>query len=228
MVLIGIFRPLKNHLFIFLIIWLIGQTCLIYSPLPLQKKLLEGIHLVLSLLAAHGLFVIYQNLKRKSYWQKNIVLKNKFLWISIFIFLFCFSNIIFISRDIKIYQASRHFIPQDLIKTMTWLNKNSPKESNILANPDYWETNNLIPVFALRKVYIGHMCETVYFETKRKELFWFFSNNEYDLEKEKWLKDKNINYILVHENAKNIFQPKEKLYLKNIFENNTVSVYQTL
>ncbi len=224
-VIIGIYFLVKNkkinHFSLFLITWLLAQITLIYLPFPLQRRMSEGLHLVICILAAFGVFVLYQKIKRQ---EKFIFLKNKFLWIVLFIFLFTCSNIFIVSQDIIFFSHKSVSLRQEIIASMTWLKENSLKNSAVLSSPDL-EINNLVPAFAVRKVYAGHGCETAYFARKIKEVDWFFETNDYDQKKQKFLKENNLNYVLIYKED-HLFQPEKKEYLKKVFENNLVGVYR--
>lgn len=211
-----------NNSFTFLITWLGSQTFLIYSPLPLQRKMSEGLHIVICFLASLGIYALYQKIKRRPVW-----LKNKFLWIIIFISLFCFSNIFILAKD-SAYSTHPYFsIPQEIMEAMSWLKKISLKESIVLNNYNPL-TANLIPGFAERKVYAGHKYETAYAETKIKEVLWFFKTNNHDKNKQVFLKTNKIDYIFFYKENENIFQPQEKKYLKRVFKNKRANIYQTI
>ena len=44
--------------------------------------------------------------------------------------------------------------------------------------------------------------------------------------KEVFLEQNKINYIFIHKADENIFQSQEKGYLKQVFENDKISIYQ--
>ena len=183
LVIIGVYSILKNKKFnnysLFLITWLISQIFLVYSPLPLQRKLSEGLHLILCVLATLGLFFLYQKLIKVSFWQKSVWLKNKFLWLILFMILFSFSNIYIIARDIKYFSHPCLSVEKSVIQSMTWLRKNS-SEQNIILSDTGLIIGNLLPAFAVRKVYAGHGAETAYAKNKEKEVSWFLGTNNHD------------------------------------------------
>lgn len=218
--LMGIYIFLKNKspYLPLLISWLMVHVALLLLPLPLQRKMTEGLHLVLSIFAVEGIWFIH---------QKFNLLKYKFLWFIVFILLFNFSNIFIIKRDIKYYQTPYFSISKELISSMKWLRINSPEEANIISNSDM-VTNNLIPAFSVRKIYFGHRIETIQARRKEKEVSWFFKTNKNDDEKYSFLQKENLDYIFINKEEENIFRPEEKQYLKKVFENTSTSIYQVL
>ena len=208
----------KSSYFLLLIAWLIVNIALLSFPLPLQRKMTEGLHIILSIFAIEGIWLIH---------QKFNLLKNKFLWLIIFILLFNYSNIFIIKRDIDYYKTSYFSIPKELISSMEWLRINSPEEANVISNSDMI-TNNLIPAFSVRKIYFGHRIETIQAERKEKEISWFFGTNKDDSEKYSFLQKENLDYVFINKKEEYTFHPKEKPYLKIIFDNNAASIYQVL
>ncbi len=215
---IYVFLKKKSSYLPLLIAWLMVHLALLCLPLPLQRKMTEGLHIILCVFAVEGIWLIH---------QKFNLLKYKFLWLVIFIFLFNFSNIFIIKRDINYYKTSYFSIPKELISSMKWLRINSPKEANVISNSDMI-TNNLIPAFSVRKIYFGHRIETIQAAKKEKEVSWFFETNKNDDEKYSFLQKEKLDYVFINKKEEYIFHPREKPYLKIIFDNNTASIFQVL
>lgn len=220
-----------NIVFLFLCIWLISHIVLIYSPLPFQRRMIEGLHIVISIFATFSIFLFYKNAKN---YLKSIL-------IVLFIFVLAFSNIYNIARDIKMFKTSYLSVPEKLITAMQWLKNNTLKNA-IILNTSEVHTGNLIPAFAIRKTYIGHGVETAYAQQKQQEVTWFFNTNNNDKAKYDFLKKNNINYVFFSKGEEDSqlpkesreseeavgFQPQEKNYLKLVYENKFVNIYKVL
>ncbi|MBU4369348.1 hypothetical protein KKG58_01130 [Patescibacteria group bacterium] len=215
---IYIFLKKKSPYLPLLTAWLMVHIALLCLPLPLQRKMTEGLHIILCIFAVEGIWIIH---------QKFNLLKHKFLWIFIFIFFFNFSNIFIIKRDINYYKTSYFSIPKELISSMKWLRINSSEEANIISGSDM-VTNNLIPAFSVRKIYFGHRIETIQAARKEKEVSWFFETNKNDDEKYSFLQKENLNYIFINKKEEYVFRPEEKEYLKKVFENNAASIFKVI
>jgi len=201
-----------------LIAWLMVHIALLCLPLPLQRKMTEGLHIILCIFAVEGIWIIH---------QKFNLLRYKFLALVVFILLFNSSNTFIMKRDIDYYKTSYFSIPKELISSMKWLRINSPEEANIISTSDMI-TNNLIPAFSVRKVYFGHRIETIQATKKEEEVSWFFQTNKDDDKKYSFLQKENLNYVFINKKEEYIFNPEEKSYLKNIFENNAASIFKVL
>lgn len=230
---IGVFQSIKQKgdRFSFLVVWFFSQMVLIYSPLPLQRRLTEGLHVVITILAIIGIFTLYNFLKGKITYQKFLKFFGpslKFFFISLFVLFFGLSNLAIISNDILLILKKELFFDKEKKEAMQWLKRNTREDDIILANP-YWN-GNFIPGIAVRRVYIGHGVETAYSSIKEKELRWFFKDNENDSKKYQFLKKKGIDYLFYsdEEMALGQFNPEQKHYLKKVFEQRGVTIYQVV
>lgn len=236
LVLIGLWYLVKkqlNQVGLFLTTWLLAQAIILFSPIPLRIKLLEGFHFIICIFATLGLFHLYQTLKTSRSKILPRVIKfltepeSRVLLLIIFILFFTFSNLY--SLIYEAFYTSPVYISQAKIEAITWLKKNTPSESIIFSH--YSEkSGGLIPVFSIRKVYAGHWAETVAFRKKIMEIRWFFEKNNYDLAKKEFLKENKINYLFYSNEEKELgnFQPDEKFYLKKLFENSEAKIYQVI
>lgn len=213
---------------LFLIIWLPVHIILIYSPIPLQRRLIEGLHLIICILATIGLFVIGQKIKNTYLYKKWLTntINNKtinFVLSLGFLILIMSSNVLWLYADsTHFFRVTMTTITQDEFSSLQWIKQNTPQTTIILASD--LDINNIIPGMALRKVYIGHICETLFCKNKIQQTKWFWETNDNDQKKIEFLRKNNINY-LVDCLENNIFQPQAKDYLEMVFKNNTISVY---
>jgi hypothetical protein len=217
----------------FLIIWLIIQTLLIYSPNPLQRRMSEGLHIVLSLLAVIALFALSQKKNSPTKMGKMIAYfyKNKIFLTIIFIVFFTFSNFFNIARDILFYYQENIYLylPTAKQQAFSWIKNNTVNNSIFLAHPN---TNNFIAGNTGRFVYAGHTTETPFYEVKANQTRWFFEGNTGDEKKRDFLKQNNIDYIYYsdwekfYSKNKRQFNPSEKNYLKLVYNNDLVQIYK--
>jgi hypothetical protein len=224
----------KNTKYYFLIIWLIVQTALIYSPTNLQRRMSEGLHIVLCLLAVIAIFALIKNIRKKSKHNRLdkitiFIYNNKILLIIIFLIFFSFSNILNVARDIVYYQKEHilFYLPIEKKDSFDWIKNNTDRKALFLSHTT---TSNFIAGNTGRFVYAGHTTETPFFEFKEKQIKWFFGTNNEDEKKIDFLKSNNINFIYYSDweqtNNKNGFKPKEKKYLQLVYKNNIVEIYK--
>jgi len=219
-----------NNKHIFLAVWLIVQFSLLYSPLPFQRRLMQGLQIPMIILAVYAIYhlnlIIKSNIKPKKY---NYYFKNKYLAIIIFIIFFTPSNLYNLTRDIVVFKKTypQLYIHNDIIAGYNWLKQNTSPDDVILSD---LYNGNLIPGHIGRKIFVGHGVETLFFESKLGLMAWFFSTNNYDLKKQIFLRQNSINYIFFSPNEKGIgdFNPSSKKYLKLTFKQNETEIYQVI
>ena len=218
-----------NHLFLF--IWLIVQSILIYSPFSFQRRLTAGLQLPLTFFALFALFYFYNFLKKKlSASTFNIFVNNKILWFFLFIPLFFFSNLYTLAVDFSyVYlKDSSNYYPSSEIAAMRWLKNNLKENVLILARPAY--SAHILPGLAGKNVYAGHQVETVNYQEKKLAAEWFYKTNDFDAQKIDFLTQNKISHIYYGQPEQKLgdFIPDEKKYLKKIYENSDVAVYEVM
>jgi len=218
-----------NNKMAFLTIWLISSFILIYSPLTFQRRLTEGLIFPLIIFSFIFLVLAYGYLKNKigsSLLYRAIffvifltlfILPNFFIYYENFLFLnyFRFSD----ADEVAI------FLDQDTTPAVNWY-KNQATSSDLVLTSFY--SGNYLAGLAGKKVYLGHKIETIYYFEKKELVDWFFKENQEDLAKQEFLRNKHIGYIYYSEAEKKLgdFSPSQKDYLKQVFSNNEVTIYK--
>ncbi|MFA6215803.1 MAG: hypothetical protein WC768_04515 [Patescibacteria group bacterium] len=232
--LVGIYFLFKdktelNNKIIFIIVWFTAQFFLIYSPVNFQRRLTEGLHFPLVVLAAVGLFAAYNSAKQQKTKLSKFIFSWRYVALFILIFLFSGSNIFALATDFFIYRngLTYSYLDKDVVAAASWL-KNIPPDKVIFNSADY--IINILPAFSSRKVYVGHGVETPSFGRKQLEVNLFFQRNrEPEVERDFLLK-RNTGYIFYSISEKELgsYNPDVKAYLKKVFENPQVKIYQVL
>jgi len=117
------------------------------------------------------------------------------------------------------------FIASPQAEAARWLAAES-HQSIVLAS---YQTGNYLPTVADVRTFIGHGPETIESETKMAMLSKFFTLDD-DNFRRKLLLDYRINYLFYGpaEQALGSFSPATTPYLKNVYDNGTVQIYQVL
>ena len=119
------------------------------------------------------------------------------------------------------------YLSDNEVEALNWLKDNTKKET-VLSNR---HIGNYIPRMSGNKVFIGHWAQTIKFEQKIEIVNNFFNqDNEY---RKSILKEYNIKYLYYGKDEKSLgnFNPdsaESKDYLKKVFENNEVKVYEVI
>ena len=213
----------------FIAIWFMVQLFLLYIPLAFQRRLAQNFHFPVTILAIVGICSIYRFLSRKfSDKSANLLLNNKILMGLLFIIFLAFSNIYVLANDVLLYQNNSYpyfYLTDEYSQVMVWLENNISLNDVVLSE----EINgNFIPGMSGRKVYLGHGVETLDYENKLEKVEWFFEKDEESAEKKEFLEENNITYLFWSDAEKGLgsFDPKNKEYLKEVFSNQTVTIYQ--
>ena len=234
---LGIYFLVKNKKITnkhrFLLIWFLVNFSLIYGPFPFHSRYTQGLHVILVIFTASGLFDFYQHLKNKlSARVFNFWIKNSALWLILFLVLFTPSTLYSLGRDVRLFlkpsvvMVGYLFLSNDFLKATTWLSFQDPEQVVLAADT----TSKFIPGFSNQRVYLAHGIETLFFTAKEKELHYFYGSNNDDSNKLRFLKKAGIDYVLYSSYEKELgdFNPQEKDYLKPVFIAGEVSLYQVL
>lgn len=219
----------SNNL-LFAACWLIGGLILIYIPLNFQKRLLEGLQFPMIILAALTLISFSRAEKVKRLINRiNVRLLVFFL----FLLFFCLSSFYILIFDLVILSQSNNpevketfYLSKNELLAFDWLKNQTDFNAKILSV--YYSGQN-IPAYTARKVYFGNYYETIFFESKKQEVTAFFHDNNGEWRKN-FLKKNQIDYLYYgpKEKASGSFEPPAKDYLKMVYSNDEVAIYQVV
>ena len=113
-------------------------------------------------------------------------------------------------------------------KAFDFLNNNTENNSGVLAS---YTIANYLPVHTNNRVYFGHFLQTPEADKKIELLYGFFGNLFSESEAEKFIVSNNIDYIWWGIEEKEITAKTEEKtlkysFLKPVYENETVTIYQ--
>ena len=211
----------KHPLFfrrLFLVVWAFSVPFLIYAPLTFQRRLIEGVHIPLSLLSVLGIFFLMQKLK----WDKR--------WaVLVFILLLLPGNLAVLFKDMNYLKQNvskesvAGFLDKDIYTALQWLESNTGTQDVVLAD---YEIGNYIPAISGNTVYIGHSQQTIDFWGKWALVKRFFDKGSTHDFRKKFLKSAGIAFIVYSWKERKIgkFNPEGALYLKTVYSNETVSI----
>ncbi|MBU1179530.1 hypothetical protein KJ885_01155 [Patescibacteria group bacterium] len=204
----------------FLLIWLIGHFSLLFLPVSVQGRFLEGYWLVLVILGSYTL----SGWLKKRQW----IIKDKLYSVLLFIVCFGLSYVLVIFLDLRnvYFQGNLVYIKKDSVVAMKELKKIAGKDDLVLA--DIYNSS-LIPGIALRRVFAGHAVETINFKEKYEILKRFMISTDPE-EREAILQNNKIKYFFYDNSYKEYWawKPDEEKYLKKVYELNDFRIYKVL
>lgn len=216
----------QNNYWRFLSLWIIIGWLLLFAPFSFQRRLVNGLHLPMVILGFSGLLIILGWLKE--IWPSLVkkIFGQSVLWVlAIFLLTITTFYNLFFEITIFNYRSAPQFISKSVYEAMFWLKDNVAKDQVILAEPI---NGNIIPALSANPVYIGHGHQTIDWTFKLYDVKnWFFLTNQGDIAKKAWLNQAGIDYVFFssRERALGKFQPSEKDYLKQVYNQGGVEIY---
>lgn len=202
------------------VIWFLVVCVLLFLPFQFQRRMLNGAHIPLALLATLGVKVLYER------WRDRRFMVMTGAWM---LLLGLFGSTFYLIGEQAIFVAERKFplyVSRDTADAIFWLRDATPRDAVILAAP---LNGNLIPALSARRVYAGHGHQTVESLQKRAFLYrWFFTEKSNDRVREFFFRNEGITYLLWTPLERQLgdFHPEEKPYLREVYRNGDVRVYQ--
>lgn len=211
---------------LFLIGWCLAVPLLVYLPFNLQRRLVLGAQLPLSILAALGWWHLY--LRRSPEGASGPGGVSLFWRIGSMglVLLFSLSNLMILSGAFLTLRqtAPPLFQPGKLVEAADWLGQHLAADEVVLAA---YETGNYLPTRMAGRVFVGHGPETVNADQKRAMVEQFFSAGQDDFRRQLW-RDYGITYLFYGpaEQALGDFSPAGAPYLAEVYNNGLVSIYR--
>ena len=202
---------------------------MVFSPLPFQRRFLEGIFIPLVIFAAPQLLTVYQ--KGLLYFNKKVFVA-RWLFLPVFIFFLSITNLYLVYQDLTAFsykpQESPFYIYQQDQKGLDFLKAQSGERDVILADGFY---SPLIPGLIDRTVYFGHAVGTALTINPEQKMFevrkFFLEDN--DQYREDFLKKNKIKYLFLGKKgaeASDFEKWDEKNYLAKIYDKNQVKIFR--
>lgn len=203
-----------------ILIWVFATAILIYSPSDFQRRMIEGVHIPIAILATAGIFVIIEGLKKEI---RLLILYGSVL-------VLCLSSFYTISKDFEQIGADNsanyyYFISKAESDGIKWLKDNTNDSDGILSN---WFFGNLIPGLTGRRVYLGHKAQSGKFDKKIQLINAFLLDTNL-ISSAAFLKENNISYIFLGNSDSMLtygFRPENNPFLKEVYSKNGVWIYK--
>lgn len=193
-----------------LLTWLVATIVLIYSPLTWQRRLIEGAHVVLVLIAMVGLFPLLSWLRpRAPNWLR------RYAWgtvtaVIVAVPLFGLSTGANLVRDFVLYtmrfprSIPRHafYYPIPARNAMQWIRAHAPLGT---ATFTVGLDGNFLPMYAARQSVLGHGVATVRFVEKYRTTYALVSGEISLADARAFLDRERVRYILITDASRNLW-----------------------
>jgi hypothetical protein len=201
----------------YLLLWFGVTPLLVYLPLAIQRRFLDGYQVVVALLA--GIGVVWLLERFPSGWRLPVATAGV-LFVSL-------TNLMLLAGSISIVSARQqpHFHPEYEVAAYDWLAENASSRQVVLSA---YATGNVLPAYAPLNVFVGHGSETVNFTEKMTLVERFFAINTPNDWRRSLLEQYGVDYLYYgpNEQAVGEFQPANATYMKPVYANGTVTIFR--
>ncbi|MEW5767495.1 MAG: hypothetical protein AB1797_07680 [bacterium] len=200
------------------LIWILVVPFLVYGPFNFQRRLIQGVHIPICIMATLGLFQILT-------WIEPYF--NRRLLVRAFILLTIPSNLYRFGADFMELKANKHmeYLPLQTLEALAWLNKTAFPHETIFSSG---KMGIFIPTQTGSRTFLGQWSQTLWVKEKKELVERFFSSQTDDGFRRKLLKVYRVHYLFYGPEERKLggFNPEGKDYLEKRFENKSVSVYE--
>jgi hypothetical protein len=227
-------EPSKRHKYTILWMWILTAALLLYSPLPPQRRFIQGVHVPLAVLAAAGFVqIVLPRWQNGRLWQRLIThpryetAKLRRFVIVLFLLFMSFSNIYLwldVTRIAAVTQPDLFFRPVAEVQAANWLRENVPGTAVILGS---YQTGNFVAAQAGQRVVLGHWAETVDIMAKETAVNQFFSSSTSNAWRQDLLDQFDVDYVWYgpREQALGDFDPGTAVYLTPVYQTDPITIF---
>ena len=230
---IRVFRQ-RNEKQVFLVAWASSALLLAYAPIAIQRRMVEGLHVPLCILATIGLLELVLPALLRCEWVTRFArwrgyqregLRRLLVFSSI---VATFPSSLYLVADassVALEHRSAPFHSRHEEEAIDWLKANTQRTDTVLAS---YDMGRLIPAQAGNRVFMGHIIETVQVERKRELAASFFQADTSDDFRQALLTEYGIRYVFhgPRERLLGDFDPLRCEYLLPAYHNAEVTIYR--
>jgi hypothetical protein len=175
-----------------LLIWCVVQFALLYVPLTIQRRLVEGLQLPLAIAASVAVFGITTRTFRhfKAVRYRNAVFVAIIAFASLTNLGFVVGQLV--DRGPRADDAWR-YMPADLNSAFGWLESNAPPGSVLFTA---YVTGNMAPSRTGLRVFLGHYAQTIESSSKADQVTAFYSNAMSEDAKRRLFEAHHVSYVI--------------------------------
>ena len=207
--------------------WVAIVPVLVYLPFNLQRRLIEGAQIPLSLLAAWGLVKLSnRSTERSRQSLQSPSLKSR-LVIGVALVGLSLTNVLLVAGNSLALRGQPAPIYRDAgeIAALDWLNEQIEPDDVILAS---YATGNYLPARVGARVFVGHGPESVHADEKKALAAQFFDGATDETWRQRLLTDYGVDYVFwgPAERALGSFDPNGADYLLPVYETDDYTLFE--
>jgi hypothetical protein len=208
-----------------LLIWVFVHAALLYAPVRIQRRFVEGLQVPLSIAASVALFWIARRSLRgpAAARRRKLLLGGAIAFASL-------TNVGFIIGQLMSpgpvsgSTDSRRYISADLVHAFDWLRSNAEPDAVLFSS---YLTGNVAPSMTGLRVFLGHYAQTLYGDEKGAQVASFFANTMSDEAARVLFSKQRVRYVVYGQferELSNSFVPPN--WLKVAYRNRDIEVFE--
>ena len=198
------------------LIWIGAAAIMAYAPVGIQRRLIEGMHVALCLVAAYGLCDL----------AERIAPRARFVAVNFTLAVASLSNLyMVIGYTAGVASGSeRYFHSADLAAAIDWLGAHSAWDDTVLASE---RVGGLIPALIGHRVALGHWIETFDYRERQRDAAAFFDAATSDAVRIEILNRLGVRYVVRSDDERAIgrFDPGAVDYLTLVYQAGAAAVF---
>jgi len=208
-----------------LVIWALVQAALLYSPVSIQRRFVEGLQLPLTIAASAALFWI----ARRAF-KGHAAARNRKVFLVCAIAFASLTNVGFVIGQMAARGAGsgsfdpRRYLQADLLSAFNWLSANSEPGAVLFSS---YLTGNVAPSMTGLRVFLGHYAQTLRSDEKGAQVTAFFTNTMTGQAARELFAENRVRYIIYGQLEREIssaFVPPT--WLKLAYRGGDVEIYE--
>lgn len=209
--------------------WVGVVPFLVYLPFNLQRRLVEGVQVPLSLLAALGLAQITNFKSQIANSKSKVASGRRWLLVGVVLFALSLTNVMLVAGNARVLRFRSTPVYRDggEIAALDWLSERIDAGDVVLSS---YETGNYLPARALARVFVGHGPETVRFYEKKALMLRFFDATTDDVWRQGLLEEYSIDYVFWGSAERQVgdFDPGAAPYLQAIYGASGYAIFKVV
>jgi len=219
-----------------LVLWSLAVIPLLYAPLifPLQRRMIEGVHVPLCILAAvglkRGLLPAVQRSRLAGWLAHRGYPRPRLRWLlGRLVLALTTPSTWYLLVSLSLAAAGGYgllYHSRCEVEAVLWLGEHTQPQDTVLSS---YEIGGYIPARIGHRVFWGHWAESIHLSQKRAEAQAFYSDFE-TFDRRDFLSDYGIAYVFhgPRERGMGSFDPSATAYLEPAFRQGDVVVYRVL
>lgn len=195
-------------------VWIISFPFLAYAPLSIQRRLPDGIWVVIVIITIWKNELLQEPIKRIGYYFVPLL----------FLSTLCLYSSAFLSVNSPNIPVFR---PTSEIKAFLFLLENASKKTVVLAS---YQTSNALPAWAPMQVVTGHGPESIHLKEVQSQVNCFYKENCIHTQREAFIKTFSVQYVFWGPYEREIggWNPNNWNKLIKVFDENGYSIFKVV